>query len=115
MISNSNIIIIFDSKNSEILLKYTYTFSRLYLPQIAVITNDNIGEIQDNRFLTIIRDNNDKQILYKHIYNYLWERECYFNKRGILINQISPENVISSKDLPNSSLNIMLTGLSRVL
>ena len=52
--------------------------------------------------------------LYSFIFNnYLWERECYFNKRGILINQISPENVISSKDLPNSSLNIMLTGLSR--
>ena len=112
-ILNNNVIIIFGSKNADILLKCTYLLSRVYLPQIAVITNKNIEGIQDNRFLTILRHNDNKKILKEKIYNYLWERECYFNQRGLLINQFSPENAIPSKDLPNSSLNIMLTGLSR--
>ena len=113
-ISNNNIIIIFGSENADFLLECTYLLSRVYLPQIAVITNKNIKGIQDNRFLTIIRHNKEqKQNLYKHIFNYLWERECYFNQRGCLINQFSPENVIPSKDLPSSSLNILLTGMSR--
>ena len=36
-----------------------------------------------------------------------------FNQRGNLINEYSPENIIPIKDLPSSSLNIMLTGMSR--
>lgn len=112
--SNNNIIIIFGSKNADFLLECTYLLSRVYLPQIAVITNKNIKGIQDNRFLTIIRHNKEQmENLYKNIFNYLWERECYFNQRGCLINQFSPENIIPSKDLPSSSLNIMLTGMSR--
>ena len=110
--SNNNIIIVFGANNADFLLNCTYLLTRLYLPQIAVITNDNIDGIQDNRFLTIIK-NNDEQNLYKKIFNYLWEKECYFNQRGHLINEYSPENIIPSKDLPSSSLNIMLTGMSR--
>ena len=110
--SNNNIIIVFGANNAHFLLKCTYLLTRLYLPQIAVITNENIDGIQDNRFLTIIK-NNDEQNLYKKIFNYLWEKECYFNQRGHLINEYSPENIIPSKDLPSSSLNIMITGMSR--
>ena len=83
--SNNNIIIVFGANNADFLLNCTYLLTRLYLPQIAVITNDNIDGIQDNRFLTIIK-NNDEQNLYKKIFNYLWEKECYFNQRGHLIN-----------------------------
>lgn len=82
------------------------------MPQIAIITNSEVRGIQDNRFLTIIKENIQTK-LYKNIFNYLWERECYFNQRGNLVNEYSPDNLIPSEDLTSSSLNIMLTGMSR--
>ena len=112
LISKNNIIIKFGSNNIEFLLECTDFLSRVYLPQIAIITNSEVRGIQDNRFLTIIKENIQTK-LYKNIFNYLWERECYFNQRGNLINEYSPDNLIPSEDLTSSSLNIMLTGMSR--
>ena len=111
-ISKNNIIIKFGSNNVDLILDCMNFLSRIYLPQLAIITNDGVGEIQDNRFLTIIKENIESE-LFKKIYNYIWERECYFNQRGQLINEYSPENLNPTKDLPCSSLNIMLTGMSR--
>ena len=112
IISKNNIIIKFGSNNIEFLLECTDFLSRVYLPQIAIITNSEVRGIQDNRFLTIIKENIQTK-LYKNIFNYLWERECYFNQRGNLVNEYSPDNLIPSEDLTSSSLNIMLTGMSR--
>ena len=112
LISKNNIIIKFGSNNVDFLLDCVDILSRVYLPQLAIITNDEVRGIQDNRFLTIIKETIQSK-LYKKIFNYLWERECYFNQRGQLINEYSPENLNPSKDLPCSSLNIMLTGMSR--
>ena len=111
-ISKNNIIIKFGSNNTDFLIDCINILSRVYLPQIAIITNDEVKGIQDNRFLTIIKEAIQSE-LFKKIFNYLWERECYFNQRGQLISEYSPENLNPSKDLPCSSLNIMLTGMSR--
>ena len=111
-ISKNNIIIKFGSNNVDFILDCIDYHSRIYLPQIAIITNNGVRDIQDNRFLTIIKETIESE-LFKKIYNYLWERECYFNQRGQLISEYSPENLSPTKDLPCSSLNIMLTGMSR--
>ena len=84
----------------------------IYLPQISIITNNEVKDVKDNRYLTLIKQTDDEK-LFKNIFNYLWERDCYFNQRGLLINEYSPENLNPSNDLPCSSLNIILTGMSR--
>ena len=111
-ISKNNIIIKFGSDNIESLLLYADELSRVYLPQIAIITNNQVRDIRDNRYLTLIKQAEEEK-LYKTIFNYLWERDCYFNQRGLLINEYSPENLNPSNNLPCSSLNIMLAGMSR--
>ena len=111
-ISKYNIIIKFGSNNVDFLFDCIDYHSRIYFPQVAIITNDEVGGIKDNRFLTLIKEAKQPD-LSKKMFNYLWERECYFNQRGQLINEYSPENLNPSKDLPCSSLNIMLTGMSR--
>ena len=112
-ISKNNIIIKFGSNNVDIIFDFIdEVLPRIYYPQIAIITNDKLRDIKDNRFLTLIKEAIESE-LFKKIYNYLWERECYFNQRGQLISEYSPENLNPSKDLPCSSLNIMLTGMSR--
>ena len=111
-ISKNNIIIKFGSNEADYFLNYIDSFSRLYLPQVAIITNSDVQSIQDNRFLTIIRKKKNSE-LYKDIFSYVWERECYFNQRGHLMNEYTPKNHDIAKDLPCSSLNIMLTGMSR--
>ena len=88
-ISKNNIIIKSGSDNIESLLLYADELSRVYLPQIAIITNNQVRDIKDNRYLTLIKQAADEK-LYKTIFNYLWERDCYFNQRGLLINEYSP-------------------------
>ena len=74
------------------------SLSKTYLPQIAVITNEVFNEntegLNDNRYLTIIREENktDEQLI-KDLKNYLWSKECYYNERGNIL--LKP---ISSKD-----------------
>jgi GTP-binding protein EngB required for normal cell division len=112
-ISKNNIIIKFGSNNTDFLLDYIDSFfSKLFIPQIAIITNEEIKGNQNNRFLTIIKEKMHSE-LYKDIFSYLWERECYFNQRGHLMNEYAPKSHDKIKDLPCSSLNILLTGISR--
>ena len=112
-ISKNNIIIKFGSNNTDFLLEYIDCFfSKLFIPQIAIITNEEIKGNQNNRFLTVIKEKMHSE-LYKDIFSYLWERECYFNQRGHLMSEYAPKSHDKIKDLPCSSLNILLTGISR--
>ena len=108
----NNIIIKFGSDNLEFLLDIFNFLEKIYLPQLAIITNAIINGINDNRYLTLIKEK-DNENLSKSIFTYIWERECYFNQRGNLINEYSPKTFLPLNDLPCSSLNIMLTGMSR--
>ena len=86
------------------------SINKLYLPQIAIITNENFDKkkegLKDNRYLTIIGYKNTEEIQ-KKLFEFLWEKECYYNERGtILLN--TPDKIET-----NNYINIMLTGLSR--
>jgi GTPase Era involved in 16S rRNA processing len=85
-------------------------YSRALLPQFAIVTNEDITiDLFDNRFFAIIRDNSQVE---KAIFSYIWEKDCYFNQRGCLIDELSPKNLSFDEISSTTSLNIMLTGMS---
>ena len=107
----NNIIIKFGENNIEILVDFMNYYSRAFLPQLAIVTNEDIKiDLFDNRFLAIIRDNSQVE---KAIFSYIWEKDCYFNQRGCLIDELSPKNLSFDEISSTTSLNIMLTGMSR--
>ena len=107
----NNIIIKFGENNIKVLIDFMNFFSRALLPQFAIVTNENIKiDLLDNRFLAIIRDNSQVE---KAIFSYIWEKDCYFNQRGCLIDEFSPKNLSFDEISSTTSLNIMLTGMSR--
>lgn len=110
-----NIIIKFGKRNAYYLINYMNSITKTHLPQIAIVTDEEFNELDegldDNRYLTIIKDNNNKNDLLNNINNYLWSRECYYNERGnVLINQPS---IKENKIYTNNFINIMITGISR--
>ena len=81
---------------------------KTYLPQLAIVTKEDFNEegdngLKDNRYLSKIRN-----ISRKALYDYLWEKECYFNERGAVF-----LNAFNDKIETNNYINILLTGLSR--
>ena len=88
------------------------TISKVYLPQIAIVTKEPFNEeegLLDNRYITIIKE--DHKDLVSVIRDYLWTKECYYNERGsALLNQKSDDK---DKINTNNFINIMVTGLSR--
>ena len=110
-----NIIIKFGKMNSNYLINFMNLLSKTYLPQIAIITSEEFDEnndgLNDNRYLTIIKDNKEDQVLLDDIINYLWSKECYYNERGnVLMNNPS---INKSQIITNNYINIMITGISR--
>jgi ribosome biogenesis GTPase A len=107
-----NVIIKFGEKNVNCLIDYMNTISKTYLPQIAIVTDKQFNEVEeglyDNRYLTIIKER--KNDLVSTIYQYLWEKECYYNERGCAqINSVLNDDKIYT----NNYINIMVTGISR--
>lgn len=107
-----NIIIKFGKENVEYLIEYMKEISKVYLPQIAIVTKEPFNEeegLLDNRYITIIKE--DHKDLVSVIRDYLWTKECYYNERGsALLNQKSDNK---DKINTNNFINIMVTGLSR--
>ena len=118
---NRNYVIIkFGTHNIECLLKlFNDKVSRVYLPQIAIVTDEKINDeysdiLYDNRFITIIHENkNNKKVTISNIITYLWERENYYNERGNTLNEYSPSKIIDINDEINSFINILVLGISR--
>ena len=107
----NNIIIKFGENNIEILINFMNYYSRALLPQFAIVTNEDITiDLFDNRFFAIIRDNSQVE---KAIFSYIWEKDCYFNQRGCLIDELSPKNLSFDEISSTTSLNIMLIEMSR--
>ena len=112
-----NIVIKFGKKNLHYLINYMNSLSKFYLPQIAIITSEEFDEqnegLDDNRYLTIIKDNKNDEDLLNDIIAYLWSKECYYNERGnILLSQPSIDKN-KKKITTNNYINIMITGISR--
>ena len=110
-----NIIIKFGKKNLNYLINYMNSLSKTHLPQIAIVTSEEFDEINegldDNRYLTIIKDNKNDQDLLNDIIAYLWSKECYYNERGNII--LSQPSINKNKINTNNFINIMITGISR--
>ena len=105
-----NIIIKFGKENSNAIIGYMNDIPKTYLPQIAIITNEDFDEkeegLNDNRYLSIIRGNTKDEIQ-KKLFEFLWEKECYYNERGNILLD-TPDKIET-----NNYINIMLTGMSR--
>ena len=104
-IFKNNIIIKFSSNNTDFLFDCIGILSRVYLPQISIKINDEMKEIQDNRFLTIIKEAKQSG-LFKKIFNYLWEGNVISLKKDNWLVNTLQKILILSKYLPCSSLNI---------
>ena len=102
-----NIVIIFGRENAKIIIAFLNDVKKIYLPQIAIITDEKISEeedfqLYDNRYLALIKKDFKKNLML-----YLWEKECYYNERGnIILN-------LPGKIETNNYINIILTGISR--
>ena len=107
-----NIIIKFGKENSYYIINYMNDIPKTHLPQIAIITNEDFNAkeegLKDNRYLSIIKyKNNNSDEIQKKIFEYLWEKECYYNERGTVTLDL-PDKIET-----NNYINIMLTGMSR--
>ena len=87
------------------------------LPQIAIVTSEEFDEtnegLDDNRYLTIIKDNKNDKDLLNDLIAYLWSRECYYNERGNVILSQPSINKNKKQISTNNYINIMITGISR--
>ena len=112
-----NIIIKFGKNNLNYLINYMNSLSKTHLPQIAIVTSEDFDELNegldDNRYLTIIKDNKNDKDLLNDIFAYLWSKECYYNERGnIILSQPSTQKD-KNKIITNNYINIIITGISR--
>ena len=93
-------------------------YSRVYLPQICIITDENLEEyseiLYDNRFITKIEENKQNiKLMTSNIFSYLWDRENYYNERGNDLNDYSPTKIAKINEEINSYINILVVGISR--
>ena len=112
------IVIKFGTQNLECLLHMLSDYSRVYLPQICIITDENLEEyseiLYDNRFITKIEENKQNiKLMTSNIFSYLWDRENYYNERGNDLNDYSPTKIAKINEEINSYINILVVGISR--
>ena len=92
-------------------------FDDMRKPKIILVTEKKYELKIDKRFVIsiITKDMKDNQIC-SQIISSLWEIDCYFNERDNRICRYSPENIFKDLEKDNSlfSINILLTGFSRV-
>ena len=92
-------------------------FEEMRKPKIILVTEKKYDLKIDKRFIIniITKDMKENQIC-SQIISSLWEMDCYFNERDNRICRYSPENIFKDLEKDNSlfSINILLTGLSRV-
>ena len=92
-------------------------FDDMRKPKIILVTERKYELKIDKRFIIniITKDMKDNQIC-SQIISSLWEIDCYFNERDNRICRYSPENIFKDFEKDNSlfSINILLTGFSRV-
>lgn len=113
------IVIKFGTANLSSLLYMLGEQSRIYLPQIAVVSDTLLDEdcsqiLYDNRFLTLIQKNDaDLKKTIINIFSYLWDRESYYNERGNLLNDYTPSKIMKIDEKIQNYINILVVGISR--
>lgn len=92
-------------------------FEKMRQPKIILVTEKEYELKIDKRFVIniITKDMKENQIS-SQIISSLWEIDCYLNERDNRICRYSPENIFKGFEKDNSlfSINILLTGFSRV-
>ena len=122
IILKNEVIICFGNENTVKLGEY---FTKLRKSNMIFITEKQceLHPKMDKRYaINIIyndKDNKeiiDNQYLNVQIISILWELDCYFKEKGNIDCRYTPENIFKGLERDNSlfSLNILLTGLSRV-
>ena len=95
----------------------TYYFDKLKNPKIILVSPSKTEIKIGKRYITnIITENMKENEVCSQIISSLWEIDCYFNERDNKICRYTPENIFKELEKDNSlfSINILLTGLSRV-
>ena len=115
----NKVIIKFGEDNSDLFSYLINGLPKIECPQFAFIVN-NIFNFEDNlgdkkRYITFIKNDKNKKVLYNKILTYFLERDCYYNERGnLLCEEINPNTIINKMEIQSSSdIKILLCGASR--
>ena len=111
----NNVLIKFGSDNLERLIKLLNYQTCLNMPQFAIITDKNIGfQFTHSRYLQIIFGSTENlDDLQKNLFSYMIERDGYYNERWDKCLVMSPNLILTTKNISNAKLNILLIGISR--
>lgn len=112
---NFNVLIKFGDENLDLLMEILEYQTTSSLPQIGIVTpNEYAPNLFYNRFVTIIKGSIDDEIvMQQNFMSYMVERDCYYNQRWDQCIKLSPNYSLTSKDISNAKLNILLIGMSR--
>ena len=111
----NNVLIKFGSDNLERLIKLLNHQTCLNMPQFAIITDKNIGfQLTHSRYLQIIIGSTENlEDLQEKLFSYMIERDGYYNERWDKCLVMSPNLILTTKNISNAKLNILLIGISR--
>ena len=118
IILKNEVIICFGNENTEIISKVFRKINIIYITE----KKSELYEKMDKRYaINIIYKNDDNleisdKKLNAQIISTLWELDCYYKEKGNINCRYTPENIFQNLEKDNSifSINILLTGLSRV-
>jgi hypothetical protein len=112
---SNNVLIKFGNKNIENLVKLLNIQTTVSLPQFAIFTESNFKyEFNYPRFLEIINVNKvNFDDLQKKLFSYMIERDGYYNERWDKCLELSPNLILTTKNISNAKLNILLIGITR--
>ena len=110
---NFNVLIKFGEENIESLMWILDYQTASTLPQVGIVTkNEFIPKLFYNRFITLIKGDNEDTIQ-QNLLIYLIERDCYYNQRWDQCIELNPNYSMTTDNISNSRLNILLIGMSR--
>ena len=118
IILKNEIIICFGNENT---VKISEKFRKINIIYITEKISELYAKMDKRYAANIIYKNDDNteisdKKLYVQIISILWELDCYYKEKGNINCRYTPENIFKDLEKDNSifSINILLTGLSRV-
>ena len=112
---SNNVLIKFGNENIKNLVTLLNIQTTVNLPQFAIFTESNFKyEFNYPRFLEIINVNKvNFDDLQKKLFSYMIERDGYYNERWDKCLEMSPNLILTTKNISNAKLNILLIGITR--
>ena len=112
---SNNVLIKFGNKNIENLVLLLNIQTTVSLPQFAIFTESNFKcEFNYPRYLEIINVNKvNFDDFQKKLFSYMIERDGYYNERWDKCLEMSPNLILTTKNISNAKLNILLIGITR--